>query len=88
MRILAIESSSLVASAAIVDDDILVAEYTVNHKITHSQTLLPMIDEILRMTQTDKHSLDAIAVSGGPGSYTGLRIGSASMRLALLIIFF
>ena len=59
MKILAIESSSLVASAAIVDDDILVAEYTVNHKITHSQTLLPMIDEILRMTHTDKHSLDA-----------------------------
>ena len=80
MKILAIESSSLVASAAIVDDDILVAEYTVNHKITHSQTLLPMIDEILRMTHTDKHSLDAIAVSGGPGSYTGLRIGSATAK--------
>ena len=46
MKILAIESSSLVASAAIVNDDILVAEYTVNHKVTHSQTLLPMIDEI------------------------------------------
>ncbi len=80
MKILAIESSSLVASAAIVDDDILVAEYTVNHKVTHSQTLLPMIDEILKMTQTDKHSLDAIAVSGGPGSYTGLRIGSATAK--------
>ena len=64
MKILAIESSSLVASAAIVNDDILVAEYTVNHKVTHSQTLLPMIDEILTMTQTDKRSIDAIAVSG------------------------
>ena len=63
MKILAIESSSLVASAAIVNDDILVAEYTVNHKVTHSQTLLPMIDEILTMTQTDKRSIDAIAVS-------------------------
>ena len=61
MKILAIESSSLVASAAIVNDDILVAEYTVNHKVTHSQTLLPMIDEILTMTQTDKRSIDAIA---------------------------
>lgn len=80
MKILAIESSSLVASAAIVEDDILVAEYTVNHKVTHSQTLLPMIDEIIRMTQTDKGSLDAIAVSGGPGSYTGLRIGSATAK--------
>ena len=47
MKILAIESSSLVASAAIVEDDILVAEYTVDYKVTHSQTLLPMIDEIL-----------------------------------------
>ena len=80
MKILAIESSSLVASAAIVNDDILVAEYTVNHKVTHSQTLLPMIDEILTMTQTDKRSIDAIAVSGGPGSYTGLRIGSATAK--------
>ena len=60
MKILAIESSSLVASAAIVNDDILVAEYTVNHKVTHSQTLLPMIDEILTMTQTDKRSIDEI----------------------------
>ena len=80
MKILAIESSSLVASAAIMEDDILVAEYTVNYKITHSQTLLPMIDEIIRMTQTDKKSIDAIAVSGGPGSYTGLRIGSATAK--------
>ena len=64
MKILAIESSSLVASAAIVEDDILVAEYTVDYKVTHSQTLLPMIDEILRMTQTDKKTIDAIAVSG------------------------
>ena len=80
MKILAIESSSLVASAAIVNDDILVAEYTVNHKVTHSQTLLPMIDEILTMTQTDKRSIAAIAVSGGPGSYTGLRIGSATAK--------
>ena len=80
MKILAIESSSMVASAAIVNDDILVAEYTVNHKVTHSQTLLPMIDEILTMTQTDKSSIDAIAVSGGPGSYTGLRIGSATAK--------
>ena len=67
MKILAIESSSLVASAAIVNDDILVAEYTVNHKVTHSQTLLPMIDEILTMTQTDKRSINAIAVSGETG---------------------
>lgn len=80
MKILAIESSSLVASAAILEDDVLIAEYTTNHKITHSQTLLPMINEIISMTNTDKKSIDAIAVSGGPGSYTGLRIGSATAK--------
>lgn len=80
MKLLAIESSSLVASAAILNDDIITAEYTINHKVTHSETLLPMIDEIINMTQTDKRTLDAIAVSGGPGSYTGLRIGSATAK--------
>lgn len=78
MRILGIESSSLVASAAVVTDDILTAEYTVNFKKTHSQTLLPMIDEIVRMLELDMETIDAIAVSGGPGSFTGLRIGSAT----------
>lgn len=80
MKILAIESSSLVASVAILNDDILTAEYTINHKITHSQTLLPMIDEICKMTQTCPKDFDAIAVSGGPGSFTGLRIGSATAK--------
>lgn len=78
MRILAIESSAMTASAAIVTDDILTAEYTVNFKQTHSQTLLPMIDEICRMTETPVESIDLIAVSAGPGSFTGLRIGSAT----------
>lgn len=80
MRILAIEASSLVASVAILTDDIITAEYTVNHKITHSQTLLPMIDEVCRMTEVEPESFDAIAVSGGPGSFTGLRIGSATAK--------
>lgn len=78
MRILGIESSSLVASVAIVTDDVLTAEYTVNLKKTHSQTLLPMIDEVVRMLEIELDTLDAIAVSGGPGSFTGLRIGSAT----------
>ena len=80
MKILGIDSSSLVASAAIVTDDILTAEYTVNFKKTHSQALLPMIDEIVTMTETDLNEIDAIAVSGGPGSFTGLRIGSATAK--------
>lgn len=80
MRILGIESSSLVASVALVTDDVLTAEYTVNFKKTHSQTLLPMIDEIGRMLELDLATVDAIAVSGGPGSFTGLRIGSATAK--------
>ena len=80
MKLLGIESASLTASAAIWEDDMVTAEYTVNHKKTHSQTLLPMIDEIVRMTETDLKTLDAIAVSGGPGSFTGLRIGSATAK--------
>ncbi len=80
MNILAIETSSLVASAAIVSDDIMIAEYTMNYKKTHSQTLLPMIDEICRLTEYDINNIDYIAVSAGPGSFTGLRIGSATAK--------
>lgn len=80
MKILGIESSSLVASVAILTDDVITAEYTVNFKKTHSQTLLPMIDEVIRMTETRLEEIDAIAVSGGPGSFTGLRIGSATAK--------
>lgn len=80
MKILALDSSGLVASAAILEDDNLIAEYTVNYKKTHSQTLLPMIDELVRMTETDLNSVDAIAVAKGPGSFTGLRIGAATAK--------
>ena len=76
MRILAIESSAVTASVAILEDDTLVAEYTINHKMTHSQTLLPMIDEIFSMVQLKPDDVDVIAVSKGPGSFTGLRIGA------------
>lgn len=80
MKILAFDSSGLVASVAIVEDGNLIAEYTTNYKKTHSQTLLPMLDEIVRMTETDKDSFDALAVAAGPGSFTGLRIGSATVK--------
>ena len=80
MRILALDSSGLVATVAILEDDQTIAEYTVNYKKTHSQTLLPMLDEIVRMTEFDLNTIDAIAVAGGPGSFTGLRIGSATAK--------
>ena len=86
MKILALDSSGLVASVALVEDDNMLGEYTVNYKKTHSQTLLPMLDEVAKMIDLDLNSIDAIAVAAGPGSFTGLRIGSSTakgMALAL-----
>ncbi len=80
MRILALDSSGLVATVAIVEEEQILAEYTVNYKKTHSQTLLPMLDEIVKMTEFELDTVDAIAVAGGPGSFTGLRIGSATAK--------
>ncbi len=80
MKVVALDSSGLVASVAIVEDENLLAEYTVNYKKTHSQTLLPMLDEIVSMLELDLHTVDAIAVAAGPGSFTGLRIGSATAK--------
>ena len=80
MKILALDSSSLVASVAIITDDILTAEYTINYKKTHSQTLLPMLDEMAKNIDLDLNSIDAIAIASGPGSFTGLRIGAATAK--------
>ncbi|MCR5283192.1 MAG: tRNA (adenosine(37)-N6)-threonylcarbamoyltransferase complex dimerization subunit type 1 TsaB [Lachnospiraceae bacterium] len=80
MRLAAIESSSLVASVALLEDDVLVAEYTTCYQKTHSQTLLPMMEQIFAMTGAEPESLDCIAISSGPGSFTGLRIGSATAK--------
>lgn len=80
MKILGIESSSLVASVAVVTDGVLTGEYTMNHKKTHSQTLLPMLDELVKLLELELDQLDGIAVSAGPGSFTGLRIGSATAK--------
>ncbi|MGX8704927.1 MAG: tRNA (adenosine(37)-N6)-threonylcarbamoyltransferase complex dimerization subunit type 1 TsaB [bacterium] len=80
MKILALDSSGLVASAAVLEDDQILAEYTVNYKKTHSQTLLPMLDELSRMLELDLSTVDAVAVAAGPGSFTGLRIGSATAK--------
>jgi len=80
MKILAVDSSGLVASVAVITDEHLIGEFTVYHKKTHSQTLLPMIDEICKITDYRLEDIDAIAVSAGPGYFTGLRIGSATAK--------
>lgn len=78
MKLLSLDSSGLVASVAIVTEEAVLAEYSVNYKKTHSQTLLPMLDEIVKMLEMDLSEVDGIAISAGPGSFTGLRIGSAT----------
>lgn len=80
MRVIAVDSSGLVATVAVVEDESLIAEYTINYKKTHSQTLLPMLQEVVKMTEMELGSADAIAVAAGPGSFTGLRIGSATAK--------
>lgn len=80
MKIAAIDSSGLVASVAILDGDTILAQYSVNYKKTHSQTLLPMLAEITQMTEFELAGLDAVAIAKGPGSFTGLRIGSATAK--------
>ena len=80
MKILAIDSSGLVATIAVIEDEVMSAEYTICYKKTHSQTLLPMLEEIKKMTDLDLKTIDAIAITKGPGSFTGLRIGCASAK--------
>ncbi|MEE3420245.1 MAG: tRNA (adenosine(37)-N6)-threonylcarbamoyltransferase complex dimerization subunit type 1 TsaB [Lachnospiraceae bacterium] len=80
MKLIALDSSGLVASVAILENDAVLAEYSVAYKKTHSQTLLPMLDEISKMVELDVSTVDAIAIAAGPGSFTGLRIGSATAK--------
>lgn len=80
MKILALDSSSNVASAALLDNGVLLGEYSINYKQTHSQTLLPMIDTLLKAVETDVEAVDLFAAANGPGSFTGLRIGLATVK--------
>lgn len=80
MLLLAIESSGLVASVAVMSDDTLLGEFTTNFKKTHSQTLLPMLDCLVSTLGLELSDIDAIAVAKGPGSFTGLRIGAATAK--------
>ena len=77
MKILGIDTTGQTASAALVEGDKLIAEFTMNYKLTH---ILPMIADILERTETDKASIDCIACACGPGSFTGLRIGAATAK--------
>lgn len=80
MIILAIDSSAVAASAALVQDGKILGEFYINTRLTHSQTLMPMIDDIFQRTQVKRESVDLYAVSFGPGSFTGIRIGIATVK--------
>jgi len=77
MKILGIESAGLTASCAISEDNRLLCEYLLNHKKTHSEKLMPLIVKALEDREVKLNDIDVIAISKGPGSYTGLRIGAA-----------
>lgn len=80
MSILAIDTATQVSSAAIAAPEKLLAELTMQAKLTHSETLMPHIEQVLKMASVPKEQLDAIVVSIGPGSFTGLRIGLAAAK--------
>ncbi len=80
MLILALETSSMVSSVAIASEQKLIAELTVQTRLTHSETLMPHIEQVLHLAGIQKEQLEGIAVSIGPGSFTGLRIGLAAAK--------
>ncbi len=80
MKILAIDSSAKAASVAIADDDRIIGEFYVNNALTHSQTLIPMTEQLLKNTCLTIKDIGAIAVNAGPGSFTGVRIGVAAAK--------
>ena len=80
MKILALDTSATVASVALCEDGRLLAEYTLNNGNTHSETLLPMIESLLSQFSMNVGDIDLFAASMGPGSFTGVRIGAATLK--------
>lgn len=80
MKILSIDSATESASCAVIDDDKLLGEITFNYKKQHSAILMPMIDTLLKNTELTLSDIDGFAISKGPGSFTGLRIGMATIK--------
>ena len=80
MKILSLDTSATVASVAIAEDRTPLAEYTLNAKNTHSETLLPMIEAALKALSLKPCDIDLFALSAGPGSFTGVRIGAATVK--------
>jgi len=80
MKVLGIDTSSNATSIAVIEDNKLICEYTINTKTTHSQKLMPMIENMLKISEVNVNDMDMIAICQGPGSFTGLRIGMATAK--------
>jgi tRNA threonylcarbamoyladenosine biosynthesis protein TsaB len=80
MKILCLDSATESATAAILDDDKLLGEITFNYKKQHSVIMMPMIDNLLKNNELNINDIDGFVVSKGPGSFTGLRIGMATIK--------
>ncbi|MGN0479842.1 MAG: tRNA (adenosine(37)-N6)-threonylcarbamoyltransferase complex dimerization subunit type 1 TsaB [Hominenteromicrobium sp.] len=80
MLILALDSSASPASAALLEDGKILSEFYINTKQTHSQTLMPMVEAVLRLSARTLDDVDCFAVSAGPGSFTGVRIGVSCVK--------
>lgn len=80
MKILAIDTSATAASAALCDENKIIGEFFINTKLTHSRTLMPMVESLLANTNVQTSDITAVAVNCGPGSFTGVRIGVAAAK--------
>lgn len=85
MKILSIECSAKSASCAIVSEDKIIGSSFINVGLTHSQTLLPAVSDLLSNTKTDIKDINAFAISAGPGSFTGIRIGISAVKGMALV---
>ena len=80
MRVLAIDCSAKSVSAAIAENGKLIVESFLNIKLTHSETLMPIIEQVLSNARLTLKDIDAFAVTAGPGSFTGIRIGISAIK--------
>lgn len=80
MKILAVDTSATAASVAVAEENKLIGEFSINTALTHSQTLMPMVDVLLKNTGLSVNDINAVAVNAGPGSFTGVRIGVAAVK--------
>ncbi len=80
MKILSVDSSSVTASVAITENGKILSEKFINNGLTHSQTLMPMVEEVINESGVSVKGIDLFAITNGPGSFTGVRIGIASVK--------